>query len=115
MVWKKILIAAAVFFVVLITAIYVFVTFYDFNKLKPMIAQAIKASGTIVSVEVSDFISILSRSDSPLVVAAEGGFLKTNYQYLTSYKGLFFYTESSEALQLPSKAETVTAEKIWMP
>ncbi len=40
--WKKMLIAAAVFIVVLIAAIYVFVAFFDFNTLKPTIARAVR-------------------------------------------------------------------------
>jgi len=40
--WKKIVIAAALVFVVLILALYAFVEFYDFNKFKPLIARAVK-------------------------------------------------------------------------
>ena len=40
--WKKILIAAALLVVVLVVAAYAFLSFYDFNKFKPMIAQAVK-------------------------------------------------------------------------
>jgi uncharacterized protein involved in outer membrane biogenesis len=40
--WKKILITVGLLFVVLIVAIYGFLTFYDFNKFKPRIVQAVK-------------------------------------------------------------------------
>ena len=40
--WKKIVIAVALVFVVLIAALYAFVEFYDFNKFKPLIAKAVK-------------------------------------------------------------------------
>ncbi len=40
--WKKILIAASLLIVVLIVALYAFLALYDFNKFKPMIAQAVK-------------------------------------------------------------------------
>ena len=79
------------------------------------IAKAIKASGAIVRVEPSDFSLILSKTSKPLVVLAEGGFLKTNYQYLTSYKGLVFFTKSPTPLQLPGDIELVVAKKIWIP
>lgn len=79
------------------------------------VAQAIKASGAIVSLEPADFESLLSRSDEPLVVHAEGGLFTTNYQYLTAYKGLFFYTKSTEPLNLPPKAELIVAKRIWIP
>ena len=40
--WKKILIAAALLFLVLIVAVYAFLALYDFNNLKPMIVKAVK-------------------------------------------------------------------------
>jgi hypothetical protein len=49
------------------------------------------------------------------VVHATGGFFSTNYQYLTSYKGLAFFTKSSAPLNLPSGTELVQAKKIWGP
>ena len=55
------------------------------------IAQAIKASGAIVRVDTHAFEGILARQEAPLVVRTQGGFLRPNYQYLTSYKGLFFF------------------------
>ena len=79
------------------------------------IAKAIKASGAIVQVEPNDFLVILSKTSKPLVVLAEGGFLKTNYQYLTGYKGLVFFTKSPTPLQLPGDIELVVAKKIWIP
>ena len=79
------------------------------------IAKAIKASGAIISVEPDDFLLIVSKTSKPLVVLAEGGFLKTNYQYLTSYKGLIFFAKSPTPLQLPNDVELVMAKKIWIP
>jgi hypothetical protein len=79
------------------------------------IAQAIKASGAIVSVEPQDFMSILSRVPRPLVVMAEGGIIKTNYQYLMGYKGLVFFTKVDVPLMLPVDMELIVAKKIWIP
>ena len=79
------------------------------------IAQAIKASGAIVRVGPNDFMEILRRSERPLVVCARGGFFSTNYQYLSSYKGLAFFTKSPMELTLPGSAEIITAKKIWIP
>ncbi len=79
------------------------------------IAQAVKASGAIVSVEPRDFMAILGRTDSAVVVVAKGGFLKVNYQYLTGYKGLIFFTKSSEPLQIGGSAELIEANRIWIP
>lgn len=79
------------------------------------ILEASRASGTIVSVSPEGFLEILRKSENPLVVVASGGMFGKKFDHLTSYKGLCFYTRSSEPLQLPSRAETVSAKKIWIP
>jgi hypothetical protein len=78
-------------------------------------AQAIKASGAIVRVEPDDFLQIVGRQKEALVVFATGGFFSTNYQYLSSYKGLAFFCKSSMPLELPSGCEMIVAKKIWIP
>ncbi len=79
------------------------------------LAEAIKASGAIVSVEPGDFEVILEKTEAPLVVTAQGGVFTTKYHYLTAYKGLIFYTKTPMPLALPPKAELITARKIWVP
>jgi hypothetical protein len=79
------------------------------------VANAIKASGAIVSVESREFETVLKRVEAPLVVCAEGGFLSRKYFYLTSYKGLIFHTKTTTPLPLPASAEVVNAKKIWVP
>ena len=58
------------------------------------IAQAVKASGAIVSVEAREFVKIVSRIEKPLIVVAEYGVFKKGTTYLTSYRGLIFFTKS---------------------
>ncbi len=77
--------------------------------------NAIKASGAIVQVEPSDFVAVLAMSASPLVVQAEGGFFSRRYHYLSSYKGLVFYTKTQTPLLFSSRVELVAARKIWIP
>ena len=79
------------------------------------IAMAIRASGVIVQVEGGDFLGILRRQQGALVVHATGGFFSTNYQYLTSYKGLAFFTKAPAPLDLPPGTELVHAKRIWVP
>ena len=79
------------------------------------IAQAIRASGAIVSVESTDFMTILGRVEKPLVVCSQSKFISTKYHYLTAYKGLIFYTKSSTPLMLRPSAELIQAKKIWIP
>jgi hypothetical protein len=40
---------------------------------------------------------------------------RTSYLYLTSYKGLAFFTKSPEPLILPGGSEVIQAQKIWIP
>jgi hypothetical protein len=77
--------------------------------------QAIKAAGTLVRVEPPAFAAILARQDEGLVVHAEGGVFTRNYQYLTGYRGLCFFTKSPTPLHLPESCLVVRATRIWMP
>lgn len=79
------------------------------------IAQAIKASGVLVRVEPADFQRILQRQEEPLVVKAPGGLFRRGWCYLTSYKGLAFFTRSPEPLPLSGRTMVVEARAIWTP
>lgn len=79
------------------------------------IANATKASGVIVKLSPEDFENVLRKAGKCLVVCATGGFISTNYKYLTSYKGLAFFTKSDVPLELPAGVETILAEEIWIP
>ena len=79
------------------------------------INEAIKASGPIVQVEPEQFLRLLSKTESPLVVTAATTFLRTRYKYLTSYKGLIFYAKSATPLELSMSVEVITAKKISIP
>ncbi len=79
------------------------------------IAQAVKASGAIVSVNPDDFLYILSKTSRPIVISATGGMFRANYQYLTSYKGFVFHTKSTAPLPLPADIELIVANRIWVP
>ena len=80
-----------------------------------MIANAIKASGTLIRIEPAEFAKILKKIESPLVIYTEGGVISTNYQYLVSYKGFAFYTKADEQIELPRNTEVIIADKIWIP
>jgi hypothetical protein len=77
--------------------------------------QAVKASGAIVRVLPEMFTSLVSKSKEPLVVTAEGGLFRKGHQYLTSYKGLFFFTQSPTPLQFSGDVEMIPAKTIWVP
>ncbi|MEO1237543.1 MAG: hypothetical protein AAFX76_12215 [Planctomycetota bacterium] len=79
------------------------------------IAQATKAPGVVVRVSPRDFYHIVELNDEPLVVCAEGGFLRKTHQYLTSYRGLAFFTKDARPFALPDHAQVVHAERIWIP
>ena len=79
------------------------------------IANAIKASGSIVRVEPQIFAQLLQKVERPLIVYAQGGLFSGKHQYLTSYKGLTFFAKSSEQINLPRGVEVIFAKKIWVP
>lgn len=79
------------------------------------IANAIKASGAIVRVKEEDFIKVISRAENPVVIISRGGFMKKDFDYLTSYKGLIFYTKTKNEIILPGNPEVISAQQIWIP
>jgi hypothetical protein len=48
-------------------------------------------------------------------VQAQGGLFRSSWRYLTSYKGLAFFTKSAEQLLLPGRTQIVAAKSIWIP
>ena len=79
------------------------------------IIQAIKASGVLIGVEPPEFLKIVERVKEPLVVVSSAGIFSKTFRYMTSHKGLAFYTKSPETLRLPGNAEVVQAKKLWIP
>ena len=77
--------------------------------------EAIKACGPVVQVEPEQFMRVLTKIEEPLVVTATSTFFRTKYKYLTSYKGLIFYTKSNDPLQMSMSVETISAKKISVP
>jgi len=77
-------------------------------------ANAIKAMGAIVVVEPQVFLDILQRTEKPLVVHSPAGFM-TKYKYLTSYKGLTFFTKSKEPRFLFKSVFYKKLSLIFMP
>jgi hypothetical protein len=79
------------------------------------IANAIKASGVLVTVEPSEFSKLLAIAVEPLVVyAPPRGMFSKRHRYLLSYRGLAFFTASVESMDLGG-AETVIAKSISIP
>lgn len=80
------------------------------------IANAIKASGTLVRVEPEELRKILERQEAPLVVvASKSGLFGEKHEVLTGYRGLAFYARSRQPIELPADAEVIVARSIWMP
>ena len=79
------------------------------------IANAIKASGAIVRLKEEDFIKVISRAENSVIIISKGGFIKKDFDYLTSYKGLIFYARTKNEINLPGNAEIISAQRIWIP
>jgi hypothetical protein len=80
-----------------------------------VIAEAIRAAGTIVRLEPEGLRQIMRRQETPLVVVSASRFLWTTYHYLTSYRGLAFYAKAREPIALPPRCEVIEAKQIWIP
>lgn len=80
------------------------------------VLNASRAAGAIVTIDPREFQRLLDRcEETPLIVHATGGWLTTNYQYLTCYKGIYFFSKSSTKLYFNRPIEFVEVEKIWIP
>ena len=79
------------------------------------IANAIKATGVVVRLEPSEWMTVLKRNENAVVVVASGGMFKKSFRYLTSYRGLAFFTTSDQQLVLPGRVEVITAKSISLP
>ena len=79
------------------------------------VLNAVKSSGVVVRLEPVEWLALLKRTDAPLIIVSTGGVFKKHVRYLTSYRGLAFYTQSAQALMLPSRAEVIQAKAISVP
>lgn len=79
------------------------------------VANAVKASGALIRLQPAEWQNLVKRMDEPLVVVAQGGVFRKHIRYLTSYKGLVFWTQSHDQLVLPPRAEIISAKSISMP
>lgn len=77
--------------------------------------QAIQSMGVIVQVKPSIFLALVQKNDISLVLKATGGFMRRHHRYLTTYKGLTFFTKVYEPLALPSTSEIVEVGKLHIP
>lgn len=74
------------------------------------------AYGAVVQVEPDIFLATLAKIETPLVVMSHNkNYFSELFQYLTSYKGLFFYAESKQPLELPEVTELVEVERMRAP
>jgi hypothetical protein len=78
------------------------------------IANAIKASGTLVEVEPDEFSKLVERNQEALVVHAPAGLFGNKHRYLMGYRGLAFFTDTGHEMPLGT-AQVVLAKKIWIP
>ena len=79
------------------------------------LANAIKVTGVVVEVDADAFLAILQQSEKALVVHAPSGVLRISHKYLTSYKGLTFYTKAKDPLVFLSNAELIEAKRMTIP
>ena len=80
-----------------------------------VVANAIRTTGPVIRVESSDFEAVLRKVEAPLVVYSQSGLFSTRYQYLTTYKGLYFHTKTATALSLSPGVEIVNTKKLLLP
>jgi hypothetical protein len=78
-------------------------------------AAANHGTNAVINTDPDVFLRVVERNRDGLVVMSQSGLLRTKYCYLTSYKGLTFYCESTKRLNLSPNVELLTAESIEAP
>lgn len=78
---------------------------------------AVASAGGMVRVEPDVFLTLLDRSENPLVVYSSMWvlFIGRQHQYLTTYRGLTFVTRSPEPLILSKAVELIEAKSMFLP
>ena len=79
------------------------------------LTNAIKAQGVFVEVTKEDFLTILSQSEMPLVVHAQTKIIRIRHKYLTSYRGLAFFTKLHDPIHFRAPVQMIEAKKISIP
>lgn len=80
------------------------------------IQEAIKASGTIVRIEASEFSRLISKMESGIVIESVSKFFgKEFFKYSTSYSGFVFCCKTTSKMSIPSRLEKINARNIWFP
>jgi len=77
--------------------------------------NATKAMGPFVEIESNDFLEIVNRQKEPLVVHASKGMFSKKQQYLSPFRGIYLYCESTTPLEITSGASIISAKKLWIP
>jgi len=72
-----------------------------------------RTMGAMVFVEPEEFVSVLERAESPVLVAAQAKvFFSISYTYLLPYKGLVFRTKTKTPLNVNDDVEVIVAKHI---
>lgn len=80
------------------------------------VVMGIMAYGAVVHVKPDIFLTTLAKMEAPLVLMChEKSFISEVFQYLSPYKGLFFYVESKEPVEMPLEWEVVEIERKRIP
>jgi len=80
---------------------------------------SLNASGTVVTVSQEDFIRALGLEPEPLVVRSGVTHFWSDtvhkYRHLAPIKGLAFFCETPQPIDLPESAILIEAEKLVVP
>nr|MBN2278654.1 hypothetical protein [candidate division Zixibacteria bacterium] len=81
---------------------------------RSLIASALRVTGAVVEVSLEIFGQMMARLDEPLVIVSRCGWMKSDFRYLTCYKGFILCTRTREVLLFPDNVEVIKADKICL-
>lgn len=74
-----------------------------------------QAVGPIVFLDAAGFLDVVQKQNDLIVITADPTALLRKYRYITSYKGITFFTQTKEKITLPSNAYVISVEHLHMP
>lgn len=79
------------------------------------VANAQKAQGAIITVDAENFQRVVRMAEAPLVVHGAAGIFSSKHAYVTSYRGLTFYTKVPKPLTFSAGVEMIEADRVSIP
>jgi hypothetical protein len=96
------------------------------SRAESLFLRSTRGIGTIIRINENDFLTLVSRCESPLVLTSRKGswsfayepledIFRVKHRYLMPYKGIVFCTKTKEPLSFSKTVELIELESMILP